>query len=415
MRHSVTLPRPARGLLIGLALCLLLVPLAGCGRAEPPPEPVEITFRHPDKDQKFYQNALAGFNEKYPYITVKLATSGSTADCFVDESYDLMGLVNGEKIVNLNPFLDQHEDFDKSDFVPGILDIFTTENKLWAVPAGFNPAVMYYNQDLFDRYGVAYPAAGWTLDDFLAAAMAIRDPENNIFGYASPPAADVPDALMFLYSRGGRILDDLQNPTRVTLDDPATIAALDWYVRLINDYNVAPTQEQIRTTFGTDNRSVYRGILQSQVGMWIGWFQDRGGLTWNIEWPMKWGVVPLPRGDVAVTMAFAEGYFISASSPSPEACWQWISYLSRQATASMAPPRRSLIESEAYERSVGREAAATARSAVENVILVSAELAEYEDVLQIFYMALLGVLDGQLTADEALTFAQQEWNARAIR
>ena len=412
MPNPVTCPRPARGLLIGLALCLLLVPLAGCGRSEPPPEPVEITFRHPDQDQQYFENALTGFNERYPHITVKLSTTASTADCFVDESYDIVGLVDNERIVNLNPFLDQNEDFDKSDFVPGILDIFTTENKLWAVPAGFNPAVMYYNQELFDRYGVAHPVPGWTVDDFLAATMAIRDPENNVFGYASPPVTDMPDALMFLYSKGGRILDDLQNPTRVTLDDPATIEALEWYVRLINDYNVAPTQEQIRDTFGSDNRAVYRGIMENQVGTWIGWFQDRGGLTWNIEWPMKWGMAPLPRGDVSVTMAFAEGYFISADSPNTEACWQWLSYLSREATSRMIPPRQSVINSEAYERLVGREAAATARAAVDDVVLVSAELAEYEDVLQIFYMAVIGVLDGQLTAEEALTFAQQEWDAR---
>ncbi len=67
-----------------------------------------------------------------------------------------------------------------------------------------------------------------------------------------------------------------KNP-RVTLDDPAAIEALEWYVRLINDYNVAPTQEQIRDTFGSDNRAVYRGIMENQVGTWIGWFRDAAG------------------------------------------------------------------------------------------------------------------------------------------
>ncbi len=69
----------------------------------------------------------------------------------------------------------------------------------------------------------------------------------------------------------------------------------------------------------------------------------------------------------------------------------------------MMPPRQSVINSEAYERLVGREAAATARVRPSRMwSLVSAELAEYEDVLQIFYMAVLGVLDGQLTAEEGV-------------
>ena len=64
--------------------------------------------------------------------------------------------------------------------------------------------------------------------------MSLRDPGADVFGYG--PLLDLFDPLTFIYQRGGRIFDDLENPTRTTFDDPLTIDALDWYSRLFFDY-----------------------------------------------------------------------------------------------------------------------------------------------------------------------------------
>ena len=66
-----------------------------------------------------------------------------------------------------------------------MLAVYAVEGKTWAIPSGMNPLVVYYNQDLFDQYGVPYPENGWTWDDFLSVALAIRDPEAGVFGYAN--------------------------------------------------------------------------------------------------------------------------------------------------------------------------------------------------------------------------------------
>ena len=399
-----------------LTLAILIAPLAGCARATPAPDPVEITFRHDQTDTNYFKGQIQKFNEKYPYITVNLRTQGSSesADCFVGQSYDVPDLVQNERIVNLSPYLEQDQDFQKEDFVPGILDTFTTENKLWAVPAGFNPAVLYYNKDLFDQKGVPYPAANWTIDDFVAAATAVSDPENKVFGYATPQSGDSPDVLMFVYALGGRILDDLKNPTRATFDDPKTIAAVEWYNKLVNEYNAAPTQEQARAVFGGSGREVYRGILENRVGMWVGWYGDRGGQTWPVKWDnLKWGMVPLPHGENPITMAFGDGYYISSKSEQKDACWKWVNYLSRQPHSRLVPARKSVVESEAYSKQAGREIADVAKSTEKSAVLISPDLAKFENVIQIFYTALAGVLAGQLTPEEAMGFAQDEWQKSA--
>ena len=46
--------------------------------------------------------------------------------------------------------------------------------------------LLFYNQDLFDQAGVAYPTADWTWDDAMTAAKAIRALGSDTWGIYSP-------------------------------------------------------------------------------------------------------------------------------------------------------------------------------------------------------------------------------------
>ena len=395
--------------LTGAILFLLLVSLFGCNNTTPTPEPVTITFVHHDGEADYYDTLVQRFNEDYPHITVRLQSAWTAdADVFVDLPYTLgQRLAQGE-LLSLDPFIEQDESFDLADFYPGAVSVFTREGKTWAVPAGVNPMVMFYNQDLFDQYGVPYPKVEWTWDEFLNAALAIRDPDADVFGYVAPPQPFPFDVLLFIHQHGGRIFDDLQSPTHTTFDDPLTIEAVEWYAALINEHNVAPTRDQTRRLFGTGAGGIYRGVLRGRAGMWIGWFSDRGGLTWPVEWDMRWGMVPVPRDAQSVTGATVEGFFISAQTGHPDACWHWIDFLSQQVPASLMPANRSVAESAAYEGQVGQEVAAVGQLSMENAILVSPDQAEFESTLEVFFKALDDVVNGRYTPAEAMHWAQRE-------
>lgn len=132
-----------------------------------------------------------------------------------------------------------HITFDLSDFYPGTVGFFTSSDKMWAIPTGADVGAMSYDQDLFDQYGVSYPEIGWTRDDFLDKALALRDPEAGVFGYGmNRPSLD--DALWLVYLHGGQIVDDLQNPTRTTFDDPLNVEALEWYADLLYQSGFVP-------------------------------------------------------------------------------------------------------------------------------------------------------------------------------
>lgn len=405
--HSKAVCRVSLLIVFGLGL----LSLPGCVKSTPTPEPVTVSFAFPSSDKEYYQKVLTQFNQVYPHITVELqARNGDMlggigpghADVFLSSQFAQVWLKEQGNILNLTPFTEQDSTFKASDFYPGTLDLYTSEGQLWGVPAGVDLMVMYYNQELFDQNNVSYPRAGWTWDDFLQTAMLLRDPETQVFGYMSGFGPF--DALIFIYQHGGRIFDDLQKPTRTTFDDPLTIEALEWYSDLVFKHNVSPTQEQIQEAFGSQG-DLQSGVQLGRVGMWTGLFSERDS-PWMED--LQVGIVPLPVDKQFATLTLIEGYFISSRTEHADACWKWIAFLSQQPPTRSIPVRKSLLESKEFERQAGENVAAIVRASMENALLLSPELAQFEQALNTFTQAFDTIMTGRSEPLEAMTWAQQE-------
>jgi multiple sugar transport system substrate-binding protein len=399
-----------------LALVCLAVLLAGCVQAQPALEPATISFGFPEVDAAHYETLVAKFAESHPQITVELhprswqqlySPEAQLTDVYWVGQDLVSPLSEQNKIVDLGPLIEQDERFDLADLHPGMVDALSTAGQTLAIPVGANLVVMYYNRDLFDQYNVPYPEIGWTWDDFLERAVALRDPDAFVFGYG--PRLDLNDALFFVYQHGGQIFDDLEAPTRTTFDDLPTIEALDWYARLVHDYDAAPSLNQSSASFGGGSYSVYMGILTDKVGMWMGGLSEQGGLTWPRKWTMAWGMVPLPRETHAATQAMLEGLAISSRTEEHEACWTWIAWLSRQVPYRLVPARRSLAASADYEKQAGTEVAKVARAALEDALIVDTmALAPFEAEMEVLGEALREILQGHKSPLEAMTEAQRK-------
>lgn len=412
---SMRRPRmPATLLACTVAVGLIVVTLLGCVQATPTPEPATISFACHEDDAAHYEALVQSFNQAYPHITVELRPMDwrrlSNLD---DELTDVLPLgpetafrlqEQGD-LLDLDSLIEEDMAFDPSDMYPGMLEVFTREGKTWAIPVGADVLVMYYNRDLFDRYGVPYPEMGWTWSDFLGRAIALRDPDAAVYGYGARP--QMADAALFVYQHGGRLFDDLRNPTEPTFDDPLTIEAMQWYADLFHEHDVAPTRNEAAVYFGGGSYAIYQGVRRGQVGMWMGAISERGGLGWPAEWDWAWGVVPLPSDVASATQSGVEGYAISTRCQYRNACWQWITFLSEQMPLRLMPARRSLAESEAYEEAVGEEVAAVARVSIENAFMVSPEVEErLEEPMEAFVEALDRIVNDGVSALEAMQEAQ---------
>ena len=141
--------------------------------------------------------------------------------------------------------------------------------------------------------------------------------------------------------------------------------------------------------------------------MWSGDLSERGGRLDREGWDVNWGMVPLPIGKQSTTSAFASGYVISAQAQAPDACWAWISFLTRQSPRNGMPARKSVTESKEFEDQVGKDVAAVARMSIEHALFLDPSGWEIYGTFQILNEALRKVLGGTDSAQDAMEWAQQ--------
>ena len=96
------------------------------------------------------------------------------------------------------------------------------------VPALVDNLAVVYNKDLFAKAGIPEPTGDWTWDDLRAAAKAITDPANKVFGLAFP--ADGSETTVWeyeamLWAAGGEILNSDNTQGRLQLGGGRSRAA----------------------------------------------------------------------------------------------------------------------------------------------------------------------------------------------
>src|SRR3954451_17721540 len=95
--------------------------------------------------------------------------------CSIAQDYGLRGAVR-----DMYEFM-KKDNVNKDDFFPFLLDQmsdFKTKSKLWAVPKDSAAYAVYYNKDMFDKAGLAYPKPDWTFAEFRDTAKKLTIDKN---------------------------------------------------------------------------------------------------------------------------------------------------------------------------------------------------------------------------------------------
>jgi len=217
--------------------------------------------------------------------------------------------------------------------------------------------VVEYNESLLDEAGVTYPELDWTYDDFLARAVALTEGEGGQYGFV--PGVDEYYALpLILEGLGAELVDTGANPPALSFDTASTITALRRYTDLALVHRVQPILTVDLGEVGMEEVAERLVLIQGgPAAMWMLSSWESAHLD-RLE-QREVGIAPLP-GEGTSGWAGVMGYFISAGAESPQACWEWIKFVSGEAeTVGVGlPARKSVAESEAYRLQVGEERAA---------------------------------------------------------
>lgn len=199
-----------------------------------------------EAEAKLWQRLADNVTEEYPNITVTIENTDWTSywtklpvELASGNAPDLIYMHFSrasdykDSMLPLSSYIEKDEDINMDDFYDGILDCFTFEDEVYALPYDFGPYVMYYNKDLFDKYSVEYPDAETDWDEYIDICKKLSVDGNYGTVFCSSCDYYIPQVL----SLGGEIINE---SGEFNITDQKTTDALQTLADMINVQGYAP-------------------------------------------------------------------------------------------------------------------------------------------------------------------------------
>lgn len=286
---------------------------------------------------KGYQELSAAFEANFPAIKVQLIhipdqgdyrkrvaadlAAGTPADVLLINYRRVAALAAKGALEPLGPYLQKSTIIKESDFYPEAITPFYWKDQLTCIPQNVSSLVVYYNKNLFDQAGLAYPKDDWTWDQFLQTALALTKDLNGD-GVTDQHGLGTEASLIrlapFVWQNGGTILNDPDQPNRLSLDEPASLEAFQWFVDLQVKHHVVPSQVE-ESAEGSESR-----FENGRMGMFLN--SRRGVPTYRNITAFDWDVAALPRKIEPASILHADAYCMPASVKNKELVWKFIEF-----------------------------------------------------------------------------------------
>src|SRR5262249_6986374 len=157
-----------------------------------------------------------------------MIAGGDAPDLINVEMNRLHYFVQATVIRDLTPFMSAADRADLRSFFPVAMAPFRQGERVYALPWGYVPFIVFYNKNLFDKYGVPYPKEGWTWEDYRQAAHRMT---HDLDGDGIPDEFGASFAqwqegyYCWIYQNGGRVLTP--DRQRATFDDRGVLQAVE--------------------------------------------------------------------------------------------------------------------------------------------------------------------------------------------
>ena len=304
--------------------------------AEPPAaESVELTFSvwGDPEELNILQEIANDFSAEIPNVNVtvnvsdwdtywdKLQTTmagGNPPDVFAMDAPLYPDYQSRGVLLDLQPFIDR-DSFDLSGYYETSLQCYQTPDGYFGLPRDIQPSVMYYNKDMFDEAGVAYPDETWTWETLIEAGKKLTkdtDGDGKIDQYAL--WADLWDMELLwaslIWQNEGEIISP--DYSKTLLAEPGAMGAWEFINAMIFEHGIMPTPavaEQFGDPFESGNAAM------TPAGHWVVPFY--GNVDFN------WDVAPLPQGKQRASIVNSVGFVISNSTEHPEESWAFLKHL----------------------------------------------------------------------------------------
>ncbi len=361
------------------------------------------------------------YNEYQQKITTQMSANNAPDILFVEVN-NFVDLYLRNVLEDLNPYVAKDQ-FDLKPYYQGVVHRFSPDGHLFAVPQDTAPmGVMYYNKKIFQEAGLPFPTNKWSWPEpFLSICKKLskQDAKGKPTRWAYTEANPI-NIENFLLSNGGNWVDNVDHPTKFTVDSPEGIEAARFRYDMIHKYHVAPTIPEMQSfNYGM---GVEQMFINGQIAMMSSgiWYTPKFLKEKNLDWD----VVEFPRGPKGQQGwgSGGSGYAICKSSKQKEMAWKVIraitgeaSITSLAATGMIQPALKKLAESDVYLKSPG--------PANKAMLLNMPDQSTYQPFLsnwgEIYYGTLTPALDpvwlGSKTPEEVLPKVSKEINKKFFK
>jgi multiple sugar transport system substrate-binding protein len=169
--------------------------------AIPKKEPVQLTFYNVDKhpEERFMVEYGNKLKEKFPHVTVKYLTGDLQALVTSGESIDIIlssiGLTHNSVIKfnfqqNISELIKQYR-YDTTKLEPSTVAIQKdlANGGIYGLPVRTSTYTLFYNRDIFDKFGVPYLKEGMSWDELyeVSRKMTRNDSGMQYYGFIMSP------------------------------------------------------------------------------------------------------------------------------------------------------------------------------------------------------------------------------------
>lgn len=341
-----------------ILVCVLLLALLGTSSLSPAAAQEETgTIRfaiYTDTARDKVAQAQADlYMQEHPDVTVEIVSvpyanyytqlgqgiaAGDAWDVFMINGAYFASLGKTGALLDLTDEIAQRG-FDVNQYVVDPMNS-TYQGRQYVLPYELNTCAMFYNKDLFDAAGVAYPKEGWTWDDFRNTAIQLTDASKDQFGCYLRLAQ--PDLASFIHQAGGSLYNE--DFTQIDFSSPEVVEALTYMTDMVTKYGCCPSPSQLPANiapFMTGKIAMASGMCFEVISTMAAEF--------------NWGIAPWPQYKKAGGDFWTQGMAIYSGTKNQALALEYLFFLaSEDAQTIMAkqlgatPSMISVAMSDAY-------------------------------------------------------------------
>lgn len=261
------------------------------------------------------------------------AASDSLPDAAMLSADYLNSLVTKGMILNLSDYTEANGiDYDFDRYFPNLLNAYKYEGDVYALPSDMDINMLYYNKDIFDEAGVAYPTNDWTWEDLRENAKALTSGEgpNKIYG------VNWGNYIPFLWQNETNTISE--DGTECLLNTPAAIETFDFLASMLHE-------DESAVMPGTDEPMFDNGkCAMTYSGPWYAYYN-------LAEVDFEWGIAAVPAGKVKATSCYGSTFAVFEASPNQKEAVDFLTWflsdeqqLDRAEKFCWFPPASSVVE-----------------------------------------------------------------------